>query len=167
MAVSRPELYADLWDAEVKATLAAAEKVAEAKRYNVAQEGKSHPLWLIGHLANTNNLLIGMWCCENDSMLAKEYGKKFAPDFAGGDPIVTDPDNYPAWDEVLAQYKAVGDACGKGIRALPEEDLDKPLRGGAPENMQKMFGSIENAIRTMIRHEAHHRGQLAMLAALD
>jgi hypothetical protein len=167
MAATRSQIYADMWDTNAKATIKAAEAIAEGKRFKTAQAGKSHPLWLLGHLANTNNLLVHIWCCEKDSLLPKGFGKKFAPDFAGGDPIVIDPSNYPSWDEILGHYKTVSEACGAGIRGLSDAELDGELRGGAPDQMKQMFNPIEDCIRKMLMHEAHHRGQMAMLGALS
>ncbi len=167
MSVSRSNLYGDLWEQMVNTTVKSASGVSEGKRMKVAQPGKAHPLWLVGHLANTNNLLVHIWCCEKQSLLPKGFNKIFAPEAFGGAPIVTDPAAYPTWDEVLGHYQTVGQACGAGIRALSDAEFEGKLRGGAPDNMNERFGPVEKCIQSMLMHEAHHRGQMALLASLD
>ena len=84
------------------AALGTIEAVTDDKRYRQLKEGKSHPLWLIGHIANTNNLLINMWCLEGESVIPKDLIKKFSPDFSGGTPPSPDGSCYPSCDEVVA-----------------------------------------------------------------
>lgn len=165
MSNIKSQLYAELFEAAMNSTLKAAEKVPVANRYRNVQEGKAHPLWLIGHLAGANNSVVNMWCCGGESIVPKELRTRFAPDFAKGDPIVTDPSKYPSWDEVVGLYKAVGEKCVAGIRAMSDADLQGELKN-APDTVKQSFGTIEKTLRGMIAHDSHHRGQLAMLAAL-
>ena len=167
MASARAEWFAELWDEAGTATLKAVEELAEGKRFSVAQEGKAHPLWLVGHIATVNNLLVGVWCCENENGIAKEFRSQFMPEALGGDPIVTDPAKYPSWDAVVQQYKKVAEACSAGIRELSDAELNGALRGGAPDDMNERFGPVGKMIRGMVGHESHHRGQLLLLGALD
>ena len=164
--MSNAQVYADLFDLVTKLTLGAAQKIPEANRLRTVQEGKAHPLWLIGHLANSNSLMVLKFCCGQKSPLPREYNKTFAPDFAQGDPIVTDPAAYPDWDEVVANYKLINEACAAGIRNLSDEDLGKELEG-APDMLKHIFGNVDYTIRHMIAHDSHHRGQMAMLGALS
>lgn len=65
---------------------------------------------------------------------------------------------------MLAEYQKIGAACVEGIRALTTEQLDGELRGNVPEQFKAFFGNTEETLSTMIRHDSHHRGQIAMLA---
>lgn len=161
------EVLAQMFEMSTNSTAGVAEKVPPAKRFKQLKPGKAHPLWLVGHIANTNNAVLNMWCLNKDPLVPREWGKIFAPDFAGGGPIVADAATYPDWDTVLAEYKKVAAACTAGIRLLTDEELAGPLRGNAPEPMQKMFNPVSKCIRAMCGHDSHHRGQLAMLSALD
>ena len=166
MGSTKADLYATMLEETAKSTAGAAAKVSAEKHFKVIQEGKAHPLWLVGHLANTNNLLINMWCCNGESLLPKHYGKIFAPDFAGGAPITVDPATYPSWDELLEQYKTVAAKCAEGIRTLDDATLAGELRGGAPDQMKQIFGNTEKTLRSIIAHDSYHRGQMALIVAL-
>ena len=165
--MSKAEVYAQMFEKATNATLAAAEKVPEDKRLKQIQEGKVHPLWLVGHLANISNLLVNVWCCDQESLLPKEYRKPFAPAFVGGDPVVPDPAKYPPWEEVLGVYRKVGEAIVSGLRSLSEDAIEGELRGGIPEDMKAQLGNVEATLMSMISHDSYHRGQLGMLAALE
>ena len=167
MSTPLVQAYASLFGDAHKAVLSLAATVSEDKRYRQLKEGKSHPLWLIGHIANTNNLLINMWCLEGQSLMPKELIKKFSPDFTGGIDPTPDPDFYPSWDDTLALYKQIGDTCAEGIANLSEEELLGPLRGGAPDAMKERFGNIDATIRSMALHSEYHRGQIAIINAQD
>ncbi|HRK36618.1 MAG TPA: DinB family protein, partial [Candidatus Hydrogenedentes bacterium] len=95
------ELLASQLKSCMDQTLHIASGVPESARCTQLKPGKAHPLWLIGHLANTINLLLLHWTLQVEGVVPKEYRKKFAPDFGGGDPVTPDPADYPAWDEVV------------------------------------------------------------------
>ena len=107
---------------------------------------------------------MGAWVLDGDRMLPKGWGRPFAPDFAGGNPITENTDEYPVWGDVLAVYKKIGAACVEGVRGLTTEELDGDLRGNVPEQYRAIFGNTETTLSMMIRHDSHHRGQMAMLA---
>lgn len=165
--MSKQVLYGKMLLSAMEATTTAAEKIPEAKRMKQTQEGKAHPLWFIGHLANTNNLILQRWCCDGESLLSSDYRKMFAPESMGGNPIVADPGAYPSWDEVVAAYVKVNETSAAGLAALSPEELVGQLRGGAPEAMHERMGNVEKCILGMISHEAYHRGQMNLVAALD
>jgi hypothetical protein len=166
MGSVKAEVYAELLEEALDATIAAAEQVSEGGRLRAAQEGKAHPLWFIGHMAYANNLLLHQWCCDGESMIPSEYNKIFGPDFGGGNPITANADDYPSWDEVLDNYNKVGRACVEGIRALDDATLAGNLRGGAPDSIKEKFKSVQYAVRAMATHDAYHRGQMNAVAAL-
>lgn len=165
--MSKQNLYADMFAGAVDATVAAAEKVDEGKRMKQPGEQKAHPLWLIGHLAQVNSVVVHAWCCDGEGLTPKEYRKLFSPGIMGGDPIGSDPAGYPSWDNVVANYKKVGDACVEKIRNLSDDELDGDLRGGIPDSAKESLGSVEKTLVRMIGHDAYHRGQMNMLAALN
>jgi hypothetical protein len=155
-----------MFQQSVDAVLGSAEKVSEDKRYKQLKDGKAHALWFMGHIANTNSLIILRWCCELDPTMPKEFIKKFAPDFGGGETPTSDPSNYPTWDETLDIFRKTSEACVSGIRNLTDEELDGPIRGGAPESMVTQFGSVAKTIGSMIMHSEYHRGQMNLINAL-
>ena len=164
--VNAATIYGDLFEKCMLSTLKVAERIPEANYFRVLQEGKAHPLWLLGHITNTHHFLLHMTCFGQTPILPKEHAKLFSPDFAGGAPIVTDPATYPAWGEVVNNYRTVCEACLGHIRALRDEDLPGEFKGKANDFVKNMFGNVEGTIRHMIHHDAHHGGQMALLGAL-
>ena len=161
------DAYAQLMELEMKIVLATAVKIDPAKYLKQWREEKAHPLWLLGHIANTNNLLINMWCCAGESKLPKEWREKFSPDFGGGVAPRPEADFYPTWDEVLEAYKEVTQFCIDTVPTLTDEELAGPMRGGAPEPIQERFKTVDNALRVVTLHSAYHRGQMAMINFQD
>lgn len=167
MAKTIAEVHKSLFEKETAATITLIDAVDPDKRMRQLKEGKSHPLWLIGHVANTNNLLVNMWCLEGDPLFPKDLIGKFSPDFSGGTPPSADPSFYPSWDEVVELYKTVATACVEGIGNLSEELILGPLRGDAPPPMKAMFGNVDDTIRATATHNAYHRGQIGIINAQD
>lgn len=161
------DAYAQLIELEMNTVLAVAETIDPAKYYKQWREEKAHSLWLLGHIANTNNLLINKWCCEGSSLMPKEWREKFSPDFGGGVAPRPDADFYPSWDEVLESYKTVTEYCVATVPTLSDEVFVGPMRGGAPERIQERFKTVDNAIRIVTLHSAYHRGQMSMINFQD
>ena len=55
----------------------------------------------------------------------------------------------------------------RDIKALSDEDLPGGLKGPVPEEFKSFFTNLEGTVQTMCTHDAHHRGQMALLASLD
>lgn len=166
MSDARAEFFAVELQGCIDATVKLAAGIPPEARFNQAKPGGAHPAWLLGHLANTLDAVVLPWALDAPRVLPKSYGRQFAPEFVGGEPITTRVDDYPAWDEILSQYEKVGAACVEGIRALTAEALDGELRGNAPDQFKEMLGNTRATIAAMIRHDSHHRGQMALLASM-
>lgn len=164
MSDARAVVYATELERCIEATVQLAESIDEDKRYVQARVGKAHPAWLLGHLASSLDNNVGAWVLCGNRMLPKGWGRPFAPDFAGGNTITENTDEYPVWGDILGVYKKIGASCVEGIRALTTEELDDELQGNVPDEYKAFFGNTEKTISTMIRHDSHHRGQIAMLA---
>lgn len=167
MSNTRMTLYLELLEGARKHTLQIAESVPEANRFKQLQEGKATPLWLVGHLANTINTVVLVYTLQQSSMLDRETSLLFAPDFVGGKPPSSNPDEYPVWNDVLALYNAVFDKALDGLSKLDDSVLDDPLPGKMRDELRAYFSSIGVTLGIMINHDAYHRGQIGMLAKLD
>jgi hypothetical protein len=124
-------------------------------------------MWLVGHLTNTLNTVILQWTLGQESQLTREFGKKFAPDFANGDPITANAADYPAWDEVIGLYGKIGAFVGDQIKTLQDTDLPLPLKGSIPEARRDFFKTNQIALGRMIGHDAYHRGQIGLLSKIN
>ncbi|MCH7959880.1 MAG: DinB family protein [Candidatus Hydrogenedentes bacterium] len=167
MSNPKSEVYAELYEAAIKATVEVAGKVPEANRMRQLQENKAHPLWLLGHLAWGMDQVTNVWVLNGEATCPEDYVGKFAPDLAGGAPITTDAGDYPAWDDVLENYQKAGAAVVEAIRALDDSELDGELKGPIPDPVRGFFGNLGQSVSSMGTHDAHHRGQMAMIGGLS
>ena len=148
-------------------TLKTASGVPESSRLVQLRPGKGHPLWLLGHLANTANVIVIQWTLNAESITTKEFRKKFAPDFGGGDPVTPNAADYPSWNEVVAAYEKAFDAAVEGVKKLTDADLPNPLPGRIPDPLRQHFSSIGTTLNIMVLHDSYHRGQIGLISALD
>jgi hypothetical protein len=166
MSQNTIEFIAGLIDRCRDLTLQTAGKVPDTHRFRQLQEGKAHPLWLVGHLAGATNAVALHWVLGAPSVLDKSFGKMFAPDFMQGDPITTNPANYLAWDEVVATYERVMRHYTETLRTFNDEDLAGPPKGQLPDPLKAYFPTLGMGVGMMVGHDSHHRGQIAMIANL-
>lgn len=166
MSNPKAEVYAGIFDTAIKATVAAAGNIPEAKRLYQAAEGKGHPLWFLGHATFSLNQIVNGWALGGDSVVPEEYRGPFSPGMAGGASITADASKYPSWDEVLANYEKAGAKVIEGLKALDDADLPGDLKGDVPGPAKSFFGNLESTLQSMAAHDAYHRGQMNALAGL-
>lgn len=167
MSSAKAGVYADVFQSCVNATTRVAGEVPEAKRLHQAAAGRSHPLWLVGHLTMSMDMLVGNWILAKDMSMPPEWGQTFGPTQFGGKAITANAADYPTWDTIVAAYKKSGEKAVAAIRALSDDQLNGEALGGMPEQFKKQFGNCEASLRSMAMHDSHHRGQITLLAALD
>ena len=165
MGKDRVELIAATYEGAMKATLDAAKAVAVEKRMKQGQEGKAHPLWLMGHLAASFDVILNVMTLGSAPLLPSNYFKKFGPSQAGGDPVSSNASDYPSWDEIVASYDKAGKAAIAKIRTLDDSDLPGGPKGSPPEAFKDFFKVRGQTLGAMAQHDAYHRGQIGMLAA--
>ena len=167
MGKDRVEMLVASLEGTVKATLAAAGNVPEDKRLRQLQDGKAHPLWQVGHLAFALDMIVNTIALGGAPELPGEYVPKFAPDLAGGKPITGNAEDYPAWDEVVANYEKAAKTSAAKIRELDDSDLSGGIKGSAPEGLEEFFKILGVTLGSMAAHDSYHRGQMNLVAALD
>ncbi len=161
------ELLAKGLEGSIQATVVAAKKVPAGKRMKQVQKGKSHPTWLLGHMAGALDGVVNGFGFGNKPQLPKDFRTKFLPDFAGGEPISSEASDYPAWEEILANYEKMGKSVVESLRKLEDSELSGALRGPVPPPMASMWGDLGTMMQMMAAHDSYHRGQISLLAALD
>lgn len=167
MSNARAEAYAVQYQRTVDATISAAGAVPDDKRFNQAAEGKAHPLWLMGHLAMSMDMLTNNWMLGLELEIPAEWGSIFGPSQFGGRAITNNPEDYPGWDEILEAYKKAGNAAVKKVRMLTDQELDGQAIGAMPDQFKETFGILDKSIPGNAAHDTYHRGQMALLAALS
>ena len=122
---------------------------------SVAQPGGlvNHPLWSIGHLALTSQVM--MLEMGGEPTFPQEWMDRFFP----GVPISGDVNDYPSMDELLAQL----DLQHEHVAArLPEMSAEQLAAGPQMELIQRRYPRLGDFISyAMLGHEAFHIGQIA------
>jgi uncharacterized damage-inducible protein DinB len=124
--------------------------------------GLAHPLYLCGHLAFAQNLLVHVRCLETKGIVEESFGAHFPI----GAPIRSAREHrYPPVDEVLAVMHDVHARTLTVVRSLDDAILSEPAFGkdGAPHpHYRDKLGLLSHCAR----HEAFHAGQIATIRRL-
>ncbi|GEM_PF-5297705 len=139
------------------------DKCPANRRFYQLAPNKATPLWLVGHVANTMNFIGLMVGLGESSRFPREWAPSFTPETFGGKPITTQPGDYPPWEEVARLYDEVCAAFAEAVAALDEASLQAEPKGRVPDPLKGRLTSAQDAIFINIQHDAHHRGQLALL----
>lgn len=116
--------------------------------------GGCHTLWVLGHLAYTEQLII------RELMLGEANPLAEWKDLFDRDEVETDASLFPPFDDVLATCRRVRASTIALIDALSEDDLDEPS-AKIPEGWEQTFGSRRLCLQFVADHWYMHRGQLA------
>lgn len=124
--------------------------------------GLAHALWLCGHLACSENLLIHVRALGADSLLDDDFTRHFP---IGGPVRSIREHDFPP---VEAVHRIMDDVHRQTLFALREVDdglLAEPCMGAAGKP-HPHYRDKRSAVVHCMRHEAFHAGQLAMLRRL-
>lgn len=116
--------------------------------------GGAHTLWVLGHLAYIESLVIHQFMLGGDNPLAH-----WEETFDGAD-VSGDPDDFPPFDEVLATCLGVREQTIELLDSLSEDDLDR-VSGFVPEGWEDYFGTYRLCLQGSADHWYMHRGHLA------
>ena len=166
MGSARAEAYAKMYRKAVDATVKTAESVKDDQLFRQVADEKAHPLWLLGHLAMSLDMLTNNWMLGVDMQIPAAWGQTFGPKEFGGTAITTKPDDYPAWSEVVAAYKKAGDAAVAKISSLTDAELDGDALGPMPDQFKETFGVLDTSLPANAIHDTHHRGQMTVLLSM-
>lgn len=125
--------------------------------------GKNHIYWLFGHMTThmdmSPTLLPGA-----QSSLPPEYRRLFhkgsRPDPAGT--------GYPAFEDMVSEFRRLSKVAVKTIGQLSDEDLPhKPELEWKDEELARMFPDKAAILRGNLVHMAYHNGQISYLKAMQ
>jgi len=116
--------------------------------------GGAHTLWVLGHLAYIEGLVIRDFMLGEENPLAD-----WAEVFDGGETSAEAAD-FPPFDEVLATCREMRAGTLGLIDSLTEDDLDQTSRN-APDGHGDTFGTFRLCLQFVADHWYMHRGQLA------
>ncbi len=123
--------------------------------------GLAHPLWILGHLANSQHLLVHVRC----------FGRGVLDDawiahFPMGGPVpARDEHDYPDVEQVFDVFHDTQELTVAAVRAAGDSVFAEPASGkdGQPHpHYRDKLGAVTHCGR----HEAFHAGQLATIRRL-
>ena len=116
--------------------------------------GGPHTLWVLGHLAYIEALVIQTFMRGSPNPLA-EWEDPF-----DGAEVSDAVDEYPAFDVVLGQCIATRESTLALLTETGEADLDS-RSAGAPAGWESTFGTFRMCFQYVADHWYMHRGHLA------
>lgn len=116
--------------------------------------GGGHTLWVLGHLAYIEALVIRSFMLGEANPLADWEEVFDGPDVSG------DIGRYPSFDEALSKCREMRESTLELLDSLTEDDLDK-LSAKAPRGFEDTFGTARLCLQYVADHWYMHRGQLA------
>ena len=117
-------------------------------------KGGGHTLWVLGHLAYIEGLVIRGFMLGEPNPLAD-----WEEPFDGAD-VDGDAGRYPPFDQVLAKCREMRESTLALLDSLTEEDLDR-ASANAPKGFDDTFGTYRLCLQMVADHWYMHRGQLA------
>jgi hypothetical protein len=116
--------------------------------------GGGHTLWVLGHLAYIEALVVRRFMLGEENPMAD-----WAEVFDGTD-VSGDSRRYPPFDQVLAKCREVRDSTMVLVDSLTEDDLDQSS-ANVPAGFEDTFGTYRLCLQYVADHWYMHRGHLA------
>jgi hypothetical protein len=116
--------------------------------------GGCHTLWVLGHLAYIELLVVRTFMLGEPNPLAH-----WEDPFDGAE-VSRDVEKDPAFDVVLAKCREARDSTIALLNSMSEGDLDKTSTE-APAGFEDTFGTYRLCLQYVADHWYMHRGQLA------
>jgi len=148
------ELLRDNLENSARHVLARVEDMREHAVVFPTPEGGAHTLWVLGHLAYVEGLVVREFILDEPNPLAAWKG------VFDGDETSGDPARFPPFDEALARCREMRRATLSLLDGYTEGDLDAPS-ARAPEGFDDIFGTRRRCLQFVADHWLMHRGQLA------
>ena len=134
--------------------LARVEEMREHCTVFPTPKGGGHTLWVLGHLAYIEALVVRQLMLGEQNPLAD-----WEEVFDGAD-VSGDISKYPPFDQVLPKCREVREATLALLDSLSEDALDRPS-AKIPTGFEDTFGTYRLCLQYAADHCYMHRGQLA------
>ena len=116
--------------------------------------GGCHTLWLLGHLAYIEHLVI------DEMMRGKRNPLVDWKELFDGDDPDDDPSSYPRFEEALAKCRQAREETLVLLESHDEDDLDQ-ASASVPAGWESTFGTYRLCFQYVADHWYMHRGQFA------
>lgn len=135
-------------------TLAILADIPEDKLLHQPFPGANHALWIMGHLAATDDTFVGLYD-GGKARLAEPYKKAFGM----GSTPVGDPAAYPPIAEIRRRLKATRRRLLAAVQSATAAALAKPL----PKEFESYASDKLAFLISLAWHEGMHAGQLTTI----
>lgn len=132
-------------------------RVAEMREHCLVfptPRGGCHTLWVLGHLAYIESLIIHRFMRGEPNPLADWEEMFDGADASGAE------EDFPPFDQVLEECRSVRASTIALLDSLTEEDLDRPSVN-VPDGVEALFDTYRSCFQYAADHWLMHRGQLA------
>jgi uncharacterized damage-inducible protein DinB len=120
-----------------------------------------HFLWICGHLAVAERLLVQIRCLDGT-----DADPEFTAHFPIGGPVKSaEEHDYPSPEVVRTKMDEIHAQVLSAIRGMSEAQLDEPCYG-KDGSIHPHYKTKRQAIAHCARHEGFHAGQIAMIRRL-
>ena len=133
-------------------TLAKIEDMRAHATVRATPHGGGHTLWVLGHLAYVERLVVHTFLRDEPNPLAH-----WEEPFDGGD---VPEDDLPSFDAALDAFRAARSDTLALAHELDEPDLDRRA-AACPAGHEELFGTYRAGLQYLADHALMHRGQLA------
>ncbi len=116
--------------------------------------GGCHTLWVLGHLAYIEGLVIQRFMLGQMNPLA-DWEERF-----DGAEVVGDRERFPPFDQVLEACRQARVSTINRLDSFTEAELDRASQK-VPEGVADLFGTYRRCFQYVADHWYMHRGQLA------
>jgi hypothetical protein len=148
------DLIRDNLKKSVEWVLGRVEDMEKAATVCPTPRGGCHTLWLLGHLAYIEHLVI-------DEMMRGEANPLADwKEFFDGDEPDDDPSSYPLFADVLATCRQAREETLLLLDSLNEDDLDQ-VSARVPAGWESTFATYRLCFQYAADHWYMHRGQFA------
>ena len=117
-------------------------------------KGGCHTLWVLGHLAYIEGLVVNQFMLGEANPLA-DWQELF-----DGSEVSGELSHFPPFEDVLARCRDMRARTITLIDSLTEEDLDKES-ANTPSGYEETFGTYRRCLQYVADHWYMHRGHLA------
>jgi uncharacterized damage-inducible protein DinB len=119
-----------------------------------SSKGGCHTLWVLGHLAYIESLVVRTFMLGGTNPLASWETMFDRREVSGN------PDDFVPFEEALTKCRATRAATNSLLESLNEADLDQ-ASVAAPNGSEELFGTYRRCFQYAADHWFMHRGQLA------
>lgn len=148
------DLVRDNLTKSLERVLARVEEMRDHALVFPTPHGGCHTLWVLGHLAYIESLIVRTFLLGEENPLAGWEPLFDGPDVSGEAAL------FPPFDDVLARLRATRAGTLDLLATLGESDLDRTSTK-LPKGHEATFGTWRLGLQFVADHTYMHRGHLA------